>query len=98
MKRRVIDLCFFTIDFKRGLYLLLTGFLLLSGCSSTKYLKDGETFYNGAEIEFDTEGRRIGRKKILEKELKEYIAVKPNAKFLGSRPGVWFLFQTRQSK
>jgi len=68
--------------------------LLLSGCSSTKYLKEGETFYDGAEIEWDTRGRRIGRKKILQRELKEYITPKPNPKFLGSRPGVWFYYAT----
>ena len=67
---------------------------LLSACSSTRYLKEGETFYNGAEFEWDTRGKSIGRKKILEKELKEYINPKPNAKFLGSRPAVWFYYAT----
>ncbi len=53
-------------------------------------MKEGETFYSGASIRFDTKGKRIGRKKTLEKELLTFIAIKPNTKILGMRPGVWF--------
>jgi outer membrane protein assembly factor BamA len=65
---------------------------LLSGCTATKYLKEGETFYTGAELNFETPQGRVGRKKILAKELNTYITPKPNKKFLGSRPGVWLYF------
>jgi outer membrane protein insertion porin family len=70
--------------------ILLCG-ILLSGCTGTKFLKEDETFYTGAKIKFEPQGR-IGRKRVLEKELQEYITPKPNGKFLGSRPGVWFYF------
>lgn len=66
--------------------------LSLFGCTATKFLKEGETFYEGADITFDTQGKRVGRKKILRRELEEYILPKPNKKFLGMRPGVWFYF------
>jgi outer membrane protein insertion porin family len=65
---------------------------VFSSCTSTKFLKEGETFYTGAEINFDTQGKRVGRKKVLESELQEYIIPKPNKKFLGMRTGVWFYF------
>lgn len=70
----------------------------IGGCSSSKYLKEGETFYNGAEIEFNTQGRRIARKKVLTRELKEYITPKPNSRILGARPGVWFYFAAGDPK
>jgi outer membrane protein insertion porin family len=96
MKRQATD------HFRRrkvstGQWLLIV-FLFLSGCSSTRYLKENQTFYNGAEIEFNTEGPRVGRKKILRREMKEYISPKPNAKFLGSRPAVWFYFSEGNPK
>ena len=64
----------------------------LMGCTATKFLKEGESFYGGSEIHFDTQGKRVGRKKTLRRELDEYIQPKPNKKFLGMRPGVWFYF------
>lgn len=73
---------FFLVAFSFGIY----------GCTATKFLKEGESFYAGAEIDFDTQGRRVGRKKILRSELEEYIQPKPNKKFLGMRPSVWFYF------
>jgi outer membrane protein insertion porin family len=77
---------------------VLNGFLLLSfglsmfGCTATKFLKEGESFYAGSEINFDTQGKRVGRKKVLRRELEEYITPKPNKKFLGMRTGVWFYY------
>lgn len=66
--------------------------LLLASCTGTKYLKEGEAFYNGAVINFETPQGRVGRKRILESELQTYINPKPNGKLLGSRPGVWLYY------
>jgi outer membrane protein assembly factor BamA len=66
--------------------------LLLVSCTGTKFLKEGEAFYNGAVINFETPQGRVGRKRILESELQTYINPKPNGKFLGSRPGVWLYY------
>ena len=63
----------------------------LSSCTGTKFLREGETFYAGADIKFEQQGR-VGRKRVLRKELETLITPKPNGKFLGSRPGVWFYF------
>ena len=71
------------------LVLLVMG---MYGCTATKFLKEGESFYGGHEIHFDTQGQKVGRKKILKTELEEFIQPKPNKKFLGMRPSVWFYY------
>lgn len=71
---------------------LLFSLVIMYGCTATKFLKEGESFYGGHEINFDTKGQRVGRKKVLETELEEYIQPKPNKKFLGMRPSVWFYY------
>lgn len=73
---------------------IVLAFLSVSifGCTATKFLKEGESFYGGHEINFDTQGKRVGRKKVLKTELEEYIQPKPNKKILGMRPSVWFYY------
>lgn len=66
--------------------------VLFFSCSATKFLKEDESFFAGSEIKFETNGKKIGGKKVLQAELEEYIRPKPNAKFLGSRPDVWLYF------
>lgn len=70
---------------------LLFILFFMGGCTATRFLKEGETFYEGAEIELVPQGK-IGRKKAIKKDLEPYIRPKPNGKFLGSRPGVWFYY------
>jgi outer membrane protein insertion porin family len=94
--KKIIDLVNWCL--KKNAYLICSPLLFLFGCSSTQFLKEGETFYNGAKIEFQTNGKRVGRKNILEKDMLEYITPKPNAKFFGSRPAVWFFFKTETPK
>jgi outer membrane protein insertion porin family len=94
-KRNNIALCFGMFQEGQKLAFALFIFILsmsLFSCTATKFLKEGETFYEGSEINFDTQGNRVGRKKILRRELDEYINPKPNKKLLGMRPGVWFYF------
>ncbi|WP_333821227.1 translocation and assembly module lipoprotein TamL [Ohtaekwangia sp.] len=71
---------------------LLTTVWLLASCTATKYLKEDEVFYNGAEINFETPEGRVGRKKALRSELQTYINPKPNGRLLKARPGVWFYY------
>ncbi len=77
--RTVLKLCF-------GILLLL-----LSACTGTKFLKEGETFYTGAQITFNSR-ERTWRKGDIRTELDELISPKPNTTVLGSRPGVWFYY------
>ena len=72
----------------------LISIFLLAGCSGTKYLQEGESFYGGAEIKINTL-EKIGGKKQLLNNLEPYLLPKPNAVILGSRPGVWFYYRNR---
>jgi outer membrane protein insertion porin family len=96
MQRRNRKLC---AIFRLGsrLFAILLAIHLL-GCSGKSYLKENESFYDGSKIKFDTEGRRIKRKKAIEAELQELIAPKPNGKVLGMRPGVVFYYLAGEPK
>jgi outer membrane protein insertion porin family len=72
--------------------LLLFIALLLPGCTATRYLPPGETFYNGAEIDFQMPQGPVRRRAALETEMQEYIVPKPNDKILGARPWVWIYY------
>jgi outer membrane protein assembly factor BamA len=66
--------------------------LLLSGCTATRYLPPGETFYNGAEIDFQMPQGPVRRRGTIETEMQEYIVPQPNDKILGARPWVWLYY------
>ena len=66
-------------------------FTVLSSCTATKFLKEGETFYTGAEMKLNPQGK-ISGKGDLKEELNELITPQPNKTFLGMRPGVWFYY------
>jgi outer membrane protein insertion porin family len=72
--------------------ILLCVVIVFSGCRGTRFLNEGEAFYTGSKINFETQGRRVGRKRVLEKELQDLIIPKPNSTVLGMRPGVWFYY------
>src|SRR5688572_14841576 len=75
-----------------GFYTFLVVVLVtMSGCTATSFLKEDETFYRKATIDFETQGR-VGRKKSIRKDLELYINPKPNKRILGMRPGVWFYY------
>src|SRR5688572_29175955 len=64
---------------------------IASGCTATRFLKDDETFYREAEIRFETT-ERVGRKNAIRRDLETFIYPKPNKRFLGMRPSVWFYY------
>lgn len=68
--------------------IVLTCITLMSGCTATKFLKEGETFYAGADIKIKPQGK-IGGKRELSKSLETLIIPEPNGTFLGMRPAVW---------
>ncbi|HEX8059677.1 MAG TPA: BamA/TamA family outer membrane protein [Cyclobacteriaceae bacterium] len=70
---------------------LLSG-LLLQSCTATKFIPEGETFYEGAEIKFEPQGE-VRRLSGVEADLQTLITPKPNKKVLGSRPGVWAYYR-----
>src|SRR5688572_10812935 len=64
---------------------------VLSGCTATKFLKEGESFYGGASIHIKPNGKIPGKGR-LKTDLQTLVTPKPNKKFLGMRPGVWFYY------
>ena len=61
---------------------------ICESCTGTKYLNEGDTFYEGAKIKFIPQGN-VRRLSGVETDLQQLITPKPNKKFLGSRFGVW---------
>ncbi|HTE32090.1 MAG TPA: BamA/TamA family outer membrane protein [Chryseolinea sp.] len=78
--------------------LVIMALALFASCSGTKFLKEGESLYTGATINFDTRGRRVPRKQAIEEELQTLITPKPNSKFLGMRIGLWFYYVAGEPK
>jgi outer membrane protein assembly factor BamA len=81
----------------RCIYIVLLIAFFLQACTATRFLQEGETFYEGAEINFKPQGnvRQLSR---VETNLRELITPKPNKKVLGSRPGVWFYYKAGEPK
>lgn len=78
------------------LYLLLTG-VILSSCTGTKFLAENESLYTGAEIKFESTGKK-GSLKRIRTRLEEQIQPKPNTTIFGMRPGLWFYFIAGEPK
>ncbi|MDQ3049383.1 MAG: BamA/TamA family outer membrane protein [Bacteroidota bacterium] len=63
--------------------------LMLSSCSNTKYLKDGELLYTGAKVVVE-EGKKVKGRKSITNKTATVIQPEPNKKFLGMKIGLWF--------
>lgn len=63
----------------------------MTGCSASRFLKEGETFYAGAEVVLNTSGHIQDQGKV-KKVLESYISPDPSPIFLGSRPSVWLYY------
>lgn len=59
-------------------------------CSNTKYLKEGEMLYTGAEVKIENDSISKKNKKNLKSELENSLTPKPNTSFLGLRPKLFF--------
>ena len=77
--------------------MLLLVATLVSGCTATKFLKEDETFYEGAKIKINAQGDIDGQADLKE-DLQTFITPEPNGKFLGMRPAVWFYFVAGEPK
>ena len=69
---------------KNILYILIL-FFLLSACSNTKYLQDGDLLYVGGKIKVESDSISNKERKKLVNELKQLIRPIPNKKILGLR-------------
>ncbi|WP_312763012.1 BamA/TamA family outer membrane protein [Epilithonimonas sp.] len=67
-------------------------------CSNTKYLKEGEMLYTGAEIKIENDSLSKSSKKALKTELEDNLTPKPNSSFLGLRPKLFFYNIAKEPK
>ncbi len=79
----------------RALIISVLAFLIFS-CSNTKFLKEDEMLYTGAEIEIDNDTISRKEKKELKSKLEENLTPKPNSTFLGLRPKLYFYNITKE--
>lgn len=70
------------------LYIIFLG-ILVSSCSNTRFLAEGDLLYTGAKI--TVEGKDISKKerKALQNALKEVVRPKPNSSILGLKPKLY---------
>src|SRR5690606_28262047 len=68
----------------------------ISSCSNTRFLKEGEMLYTGAEIKIENDTLPRNQKKDLESGLEENLTPKPNSSFLGLRPKLYFYNITKE--
>ena len=82
----------------KPLYIGLLLLFLLSSCSNTRYLAEGELLYLGPKIK--VEGKEISKKerKALKKELTDLVRPKSNKKILRLRPKLYFYNLAGQPK
>src|SRR5680860_18133 len=75
---------------KKYIFFYLSLSLLFSACSNLKALPEGELLYVGGKVH--VEGEKILRreKKQLEENLEALLRPRPNSKFLGLRPKLYF--------
>ncbi|TZF83260.1 BamA/TamA family outer membrane protein [Pedobacter sp. BS3] len=59
--------------------------LVISSCSTTKYVPEGDYLYTGAKVKVDTKGLKKSEKKSLESDLTSILRPKPNSSVLGIR-------------
>jgi outer membrane protein assembly factor BamA len=81
----------FPVRFVQQAALLIVTVIVISGCTATRFLKEGETFYTGAEINIKAKGK-IGGQAELKEQLQSFITPEPNGTILGMRPAVWFYY------
>lgn len=82
-----------------GKYFLITGFTAsLISCSNTKFLKEGQYLYTGADIVINSDSLSKEDKAQLEENIKQSITPKPNSSFLGLRPKLYAYNTTKEPK
>ena len=67
-------------------------------CSNTKFLKDGQLLYTGAEVKIENDSLTKKEKTALKSALEENLTPKPNSSFLGLRPKLYAYNVTKEPK
>jgi outer membrane protein insertion porin family len=80
-------------------YFLVSGMTAtIVSCSNTKFLKDGQLLYTGAEVKIESDSLTKKEKSALESALEENLTPKPNSSFLGFRPKLYAYNATKEPK
>ncbi|MFP3593395.1 BamA/TamA family outer membrane protein [Chryseobacterium sp. SIMBA_038] len=80
-------------------YLFASGFAAVSlSCSNTKYLKEGQMLYTGAEVKIENDTISKKEKNELQSALEENLVPKPNSTILGLRPKLYFYNIAKEPK
>ena len=80
-------------------YFLVSGMTAtIISCSNTKFLKDGQLLYTGAEVKIENDSLTKKEKSALESALEENLTPKPNSSFLGLRPKLYAYNVTKEPK
>ena len=75
----------------KNVTILLCAATLLENCTATRYLKENQSFYTGAEIKMEGDKKEKGITR-LKSDLKSFITPTPNGTVLGARPAVWLYY------
>ncbi|WP_404987075.1 BamA/TamA family outer membrane protein [Chryseobacterium sp. M5] len=80
-------------------YFLASGMTVaVISCSNTKFLKDGQMLYTGAEVKIESDSLSKKEKNALQSALEESLTPKPNSTFLGLRPKLYAYNTTKEPK
>lgn len=79
-------------------YFIVLSLFFTFGCSSTKYLAEGELLYIGSSVKVKDSVLKKKDRKVLEKEAEDLLVPKPNKKILGLRPKLWIYNLAGQPK
>jgi len=77
---------------------ILIAVLLVSACSTTKYLAPGQKLYTGGQIKITDKNTTKSEAHALSEELEDMLRPKPNSKILGLRFKLWVYDKTRTNK
>ncbi|MDG4653036.1 BamA/TamA family outer membrane protein [Chryseobacterium arthrosphaerae] len=80
-------------------YLLVSGLAsAVASCSNTRFLKEGQMLYTGAEVKIENDTISKKEKKDLQAALEGNLTPKPNSTFLGMRPKLYFYNIAKEPK
>ncbi|MGZ3755629.1 MAG: translocation and assembly module lipoprotein TamL [Mucilaginibacter sp.] len=79
-------------------YIFLFIAIVLSACSTTKFLPPGQKLYAGAQIKVDDKQVNKSTSKAIVEELEDLTRPKPNSRILGLRFKLWVYDKTKTNK
>lgn len=77
------------------IFICLTGFIWLQGCSVKKFIPEDEFLYTGADTKIEAADSIKGVKEV-KGEVSRVLTPEPNTKILGMRPGLYFHYKAQR--